>query len=329
MVLCLKLSNSVPFTLYYKGMTSKSVSIYAALTANLLIAVTKFIAGVISNSAAMIAEGVHSLVDTLNELLLLLGLYKSRKRPDELHPFGYGRELYFWSFIVSMIIMGLGGGISIYQGIIHILYPEQPGNPTISYIVLGCSALFESTSFIIAAKQFNKLRNGQTWWGAIVKSKDPSNFLVLFEDSAAVIGLSIVFICTYLNHQLQLFWLDGLASVLVGLLLVGISLILARESRSLLMGEGIAPETKKKITAIVEKDERVLRLMNIISSYQSPTEVLVVLIVVFKDNLNTQTINAASDHIRNIIKKEFKLIRFIIIQPETETQGVLLGNEVM
>lgn len=277
----------------------------------------------------MIAEGVHSLVDTLNELLLLFGLHKSKKKADDLHPFGYGKELYFWSFIVSMLIMGLGGGISIYQGIVHVIYPEQPGNPTISYIVLGCSALIEGTSFIVAAKQFNRLRGELAWWNAIVRSKDPSNFLVLFEDSAAVVGLFIVFVCTYLNHRMNLPWLDGLASVLVGCLLVGISLILARESRSLLMGEGIAPETKGKITALVEKDETVIRVMHIMSTYESPTEVLLMLIVVFKDNLNTQTINLASDRIRDAIKNEFKLVRYVIIQPETYTDGVISGNEVL
>ncbi|MDB5150748.1 MAG: cation diffusion facilitator family transporter [Mucilaginibacter sp.] len=157
-------------------MASSKKSIYSALIANLLIAITKFIAGVIGLSGSMISEGIHSLVDTANELLLLLGLHRARKEPDKTHPFGYGKELYFWSFIVSIMIFGLGGGLSIYQGILHIREPEPLGDPTLSYIVLGLSIIFEGSSLIIALKEFNAIRGGQTWWGAVVKSKDPSTF---------------------------------------------------------------------------------------------------------------------------------------------------------
>ncbi|RZK31132.1 MAG: cation diffusion facilitator family transporter, partial [Hymenobacter sp.] len=176
-------------------MASSKNSIYAALASNLLIAITKFIAGAISNSAAMIAEGVHSLVDTVNELFLLLGLHRSKKLPDATHPFGYGKELYFWSFIVSIMIFGLGGGISIYQGIAHIIKPEELGDPTINYIVLSLSIVFEGASLMVAIRHFNEVRGTTPWWQAVVKSKDPSSFLVLFEDAAAVAGLFIVMIC--------------------------------------------------------------------------------------------------------------------------------------
>ncbi|HEY4196572.1 MAG TPA: cation diffusion facilitator family transporter, partial [Mucilaginibacter sp.] len=197
-------------------MASSNKSIYSALAANLLIAITKFVAGTISNSAAMIAEGVHSVVDTINQLLLLLGINLSKKKPDKYHPFGYGKELYFWSFVVSILIFGLGGGVSMYQGISHIITPEKLGNPTWSYVVLVLSVVFEGSSFIIAAREFDKLRDGQTWWKAIKRSKDPSTFLVLFEDSAAVVGLFIVMICLYLSHKLNRPYIDGIASLLVG-----------------------------------------------------------------------------------------------------------------
>ncbi|MGI4022881.1 MAG: cation diffusion facilitator family transporter [Janthinobacterium lividum] len=298
-------------------MASSKLSIYSALAANLLISVTKFIAGAISNSSAMISEGIHSMVDTVNELLLLLGLHRSKKEPDASHPFGYGKELYFWSFIVSILIFGLGGGISIYQGISHIIKPEEVGDPTISYIVLGLSIVFESISLIVALKEFNRLRGEQSWWQAIVKSKDPTSFLVLFEDSAAVAGLFIVLICTYLNHHFHLPYLDGVASLLVGLLLVAVSSILARESRSLLMGEGIAQDSKKKISVLVEKDSAVIKVMYILSTYQSPEEVVLMLIVAFEENLNTQEINEAIYRIREAVKQEFKLVRFVMVQPET------------
>ena len=297
-------------------MASSNRSIYSALAANLLIAITKFIAGFISNSAAMLSEGVHSVVDTANQLLLLFGLHQSKKKPDTRHPFGYGKELYFYSFIVSILIFGLGGGISVYQGITHIIHPDMPGNPIWSYVVLCLSVVFEGTSFVISAKEFNKLRGDQTWWQAITNSKDPSTFLVLFEDGAAVIGLFIVMICLFLGHRYHLDYLDGVASLLVGLLLVGVSIILARESRSLLMGEGISKQTKVRIEEIVEEDADVLKLMHILSTYQSPSEILLMLIVAFKSNLNTDEINEAISRIRNRVKDEYGLIHFVIIQPE-------------
>jgi cation diffusion facilitator family transporter len=303
-------------------MASSNKSIYAALAANLLIALTKFMAGFFSNSAAMVAEGVHSVVDTANQVLLLFGLHQSRKKPDAKHPFGYGKELYFYSFIVSILIFGLGGGVSIYQGIAHIITPEVPGNPTWNYAVLGMSVIFEGSSLLIAAKEFNKLRGELSWWQAIVKSKDPSTFLVLFEDSAAVIGLVIVAVCMFIGHTYHINYLDGLASLLVGLVLIFVSIILARESRSLLMGEGIGATTKKHIIEIVEQDQDVLKLMHLMSTYQSPTEVLLMLIISFKSNLDTAGINNAIIRIRNRVKDEYSLIHFVIIQPDTFMEKV-------
>jgi len=300
-------------------MASSKNSIYSALAANLLIAVTKFAAGLFSNSAAMISEGIHSLVDTINQVLLLFGLKRSKKPADASRPFGYGRELYFYSFIVSILIFGLGGGISIYQGIIHILEPENLGDPTWNYVVLALSVVFEGTSLIIAAREFNKVRGTDSWWTAIVKSKDPSNFLVLFEDGAAVIGLFIVMICMYFSHRYDMPELDGLASLLVGLLLVGVSLILARESRSLLLGEGISDDSRQKITVITEKDPSVSKVLRMISTYQAPEDVVLMLIVAFKEELDTHEINEAIERIRKDIKKEFSLINFVIIQPEDIT----------
>ena len=303
-------------------MASSNKSIYSALAANLLIALTKFIAGFFSNSAAMIAEGVHSVVDTANQVLLLFGLRQSRKKPDATHPFGYGKELYFYSFIVSILIFGLGGGVSMFQGIYHIIHPDVPGNPKWNYVVLGISVIFEGSSLVIAAKEFNKLRGDNTWWEAITKSKDPSTFLVLFEDSAAVIGLIIVAICMYLDHTYHINYLDGLASLLVGILLICVSLILARESRSLLMGEGIGSNTKKRITEIVEQDRDVLKLMHILSTYQSPSEIVLMLIIAFKKDLDTAGINEAIARIRNIVKDEYNLVHFVIIQPEIYMEKV-------
>ena len=204
-------------------MAKNNKSIFSALIANVLIAVTKFAAGSFTNSSSMISEGIHSLVDTVNQLLLLYGLKRSKKPADNLRPFGYGKELYFWSFIVSILIFGLGGGISIYQGIEHIIHPEPLNDPRWNYAVLGMSMILEGWSLIVAIKEFDKVRNGLTWWKAIIKSKDPSSFLVLFEDGAAVLGLLIVLVFMLIGHHFQLEYMDGIASVLIGLLLVFVS----------------------------------------------------------------------------------------------------------
>jgi cation diffusion facilitator family transporter len=297
-------------------MAKYNKSIYAALAANVFIAVIKFVAGTFSNSAAMISEGVHSLVDTVNQLLILYGIRESKRKADAERPFGYGRELYFWSFIVSILIFGLGGGVSIYQGYTHIIKPKDLGDPTWNYIVLGTSAFFEGISLIIAIREFNKVRDGLSWWQAIRESKDPSTFLVLFEDGAAVCGLSIVAICMYLGHRLDCPYLDGIASLLVGLLLVAVSLVLARESRSLLMGEGISSKIKNKIIATAEKDPAVMKVQYILSIYRAPDDVLLMLIIAFKPDLDTADINESIVRIRTSIKEQFGLMKFVAIQPE-------------
>jgi cation diffusion facilitator family transporter len=303
-----------------KTKSGSKKSIYSALIANMLIAVTKFIAGYFSSSAAMISEGIHSLVDTVNQILLLFGLHQSKKPADARRPFGYGKELYFWSFIVSILIFGLGGGLSIYQGITHIIHPDELRDATWNYVVLGLSVIFEGSSLYIAYKEFNAVRGDDTLWTAIVKSKNPANFLVLFEDGGAVLGLIIVALCLFLGHHFNLPYLDGVASLLVGILLVAISIILARESRSLLMGEGIAAETQQKIIELAQKDTNVIQARHILSTYQSPEEVVLMLIIAFKEDLDTEEINEAIIRIRTTIKKAYPFVSFIIIQPEAFRQ---------
>ncbi|WP_210151555.1 cation diffusion facilitator family transporter [Chryseobacterium scophthalmum] len=251
-----------------------------------------------------------------NELLLLYGLKRSMKPAHQSHPFGYGKEFYFWSFVVYILIFGPGGALSIYQGISHIIEPEVMKNPFWNYLVLVLSLIFEGTSLFIAVKEFNKTRNGMKWWDAIIKSKDPASFLVVFEDGAAVAGLLVVMVLMGLSHSFQIPELDGLASVIVGLILVFVSFILARESRSLLMGEGIAPETREKIAKLAEKDIAVVKTKSILSTYQSPEEVVLMLIIDFEDHLDTEEITEAIKRIRENIKREFPLVHFVIIQPE-------------
>ncbi|MGN6569101.1 MAG: cation diffusion facilitator family transporter [Flavipsychrobacter sp.] len=297
-------------------MSSSKKSIYSAMFADMLIAITKFIAGGISHSTTMIAEGVHSLVDTSNGLLLLFGFKKSKQKPDGRHPFGYGREIYFWSFIVSILIFGLGGGVSIYQGITHMIKPVHQHHPLMNYIVLAISFVFEVVSIIIPARQFIREKGDLSWWQGLINSKDPAVFTVLLEDFAGILGVIIAAISIFINQQFKLPYADGLGSLLVGILLVVVSLIIARESRSLLMGEGIADENHRKIIRLVEKDKAVQKVISMHSTYQSPDEVVLMLIVAFKDNLVTEDINDAIDRLRKTIRKQFPRIRYIMIEPQ-------------
>lgn len=297
-------------------------SIYAALTANIIIAATKFIAGGISKSSAMISEAVHTLADCFNELFLLLGIYRSNKKRDKTHPFGYGKELYFWSFIVSILIFGLGAGASFYQGIVHLRHPRLPGQLTLSYIVLACAFISEGASFVIALKEFNKIRGDQSFWAAVRSSKDPTDFIVLFEDGTAVIGVVLVFISLFAGHLLKNPYLDGIASILVGLLLTASSAVLARESRSLLMGEGISPVTERKIVSIVKSDPGVVDIFRVFSIYESPDEVLIVLLISFKPELTTSQMNDTITRIKERIRGQFKKINYIIIQPQADKESL-------
>jgi len=317
-LLTLRLNCSYQQVLYLSSMAKNNKSIYTALAANVLIAVTKFIAGAYSNSSSMVSEGIHSLVDTVDQLLLLYGLNRSKKPADATRPFGYGKELYFWSFIVSILIFGLGGGLSLYQGVQHIIHPEALGNPTWNYVVLAVSLVLEGWSFLVARKEFNKVRNGLSYWQAIVNSKDPASFLVLFEDGAAVLGLIVVFVFMVVGHHFNIAYLDGVASVVIGLILVFVSAILARESRSLLLGESITPETKQQIQLITEKNEHVVGVINIISTYQSPEEVILMILCNFKPDLDTEDIANAIKSIRVAIKQAYPLVRYVIIQPQLE-----------
>jgi len=287
-----------------------------ALAANIVIAVCKFIAGGISKSSAMISEGVHSLVDSVNELLLLYGIHRSNRQRDKTHPFGYGRELYFWSFIVSILIFALGAGVSFYQGVNHIRHPQLADDFVWNYAVLGISFLSEGSSFLIALKEFNKTRGEEPLWQAIKRSKDPATFMVLFEDGAALLGVLAVFICLYIGQQTKNPYLDGVASLLVGLILTIASALLARESRSLLMGEGISDQTEQAIVALIEKGFSPTKVKKMFSIYESPEEVLLVLVLSFQPDIRTEGLSDKIDEVKKAIREKYPKINYIIIQPD-------------
>jgi cation diffusion facilitator family transporter len=295
-------------------MARSNRSIYWALAANIAIAVVKFIAGGISKSSAMISEGIHSLVDSVNELLLLYGIHRSNRQKDKQHPFGYGRELYFWSFIVAILIFALGAGVSFFQGYNQLKNPALGDRIGWSYAVLGASLIFDGGSFLIAFKDFNKTRSKASVWESVKDSKDPTRFMVLFEDGAAVLGVLTVGLCLFVGQELKNPYFDGIASMLVGLILTASSALMARESQSLLMGEGISARTEQKINAIIQEDASV-RVQRFFSIYQSPEEVLIVIIIAFKPQLTTAALNRKINAIKTKIREKFPKINYIIIQP--------------
>ncbi len=295
-------------------MPSSKLPIYSALVANIIIAITKFIAAAITGSSAMISEGIHSVVDTANELLLLLGISKSKKPADKKRPFGYGRELYFWSFIVSILIFGVGGGIAFYEGITHLQHPHIIEDPMWSYIVLAASLIFNLVSFLIALKAFNKNRKDNVW-KTIRKSKDPSNIVILFEDAGDVLGVAVALAGVYFGYRYQNPYYDGIASVIIGIILTAISFLLARESRSLLMGESVDESTVDAVIKISESDEGIEKVFYPLTVYLSPEEIVLVLETVFKNDLTTKQINEAIERIQAEIQSQYPDIKKIFIEP--------------
>ncbi len=299
-------------------MPSSKIAIYSALFANLAIAAVKFIAAGVTGSSAMVSEGIHSVVDTGNEVLLLLGISKSQRPPDKKRPFGYGKDLYFWSFIVSLLIFAVGAGVSFYEGVMHLQHPNEISDPLWNYVVLGFALVFDGTSFIIALKQFNKERGDTPFWQAVEKSKDPTNFVVLFEDAADVVGLLIAFAGVFLGHYFHNALFDGFASIAIGLLLSAVAILLARESYSLLMGETASPEVLEHIMQMASEDENIIQVEHPMSMFLGPEEIVLVLYAVFPDGLTTRELNNTMERIKHRIIEKYPYFKRIIIQPRND-----------
>ncbi|MGE5520929.1 MAG: cation diffusion facilitator family transporter [Candidatus Dadabacteria bacterium] len=300
-------------------MASSKPAIYSALIANLIIAVTKFIAAAITGSSAMVSEGIHSVVDTTNEILLLVGIRQAAKPPDVERPFGYGKELYFWSFIVSILIFSVGGGISFYEGFTHLQHPEMIKDPFWSYIVLGIAFVSDGISFIIALKNFNRHRGDKPFWSSVKKSKDPTSFVVLFEDAADVLGLLVAFIGVYLGHKLQNPYFDGFASIVIGLILTAISIVLTKESRSLLMGETASTKLIKEIVEITESHEVIASVHEHLSMVLGPSEILLILKLTVNQNIPSFKLMEVLNKIKGQVKKDHPQVKLLFIEPEIKT----------
>jgi cation diffusion facilitator family transporter len=273
-------------TTHKTGKSESVFAIYAAIAGNVAIAITKFVAAAFTGSSAMLSEAIHSTVDTGNGLLILLGVRKSRKPPDADHPFGHGHELYFWTLVVGVLVFAVGGGMSTYEGIMHVLQPRIPENSVWSYATLGIAAVFEGTTWLFGWKAFSSERGRRGVLETIHETKDPSSFTVLLEDSAALLGLVFAFFGIFLGQQFELPYLDGVASVVIGLLLCGVAGLMVYESKGLLIGEGLDSESLKSIRALVETDPAVERVRHLHTMYLGPHEVLLTIELSFDSELS-------------------------------------------
>lgn len=289
--------------------------IYAALAGNLAIAVTKAGAAAYTGSSAMFSEAIHSAVDTGNQGLLLLGLKRAARPPDATHPFGHGMELYFWAFVVALMIFALGGAFSIYEGVHKILSPEPIESAWVNYAVLGASILFEGYSFSVALKEFNSLHAGEPFWDAIRASKDPSVFAVLLEDSAALAGLLVAILGVGLSQWLAMPMLDGVASVVIGLLLVITAVFLARETLSLLTGESASRTVLADVRRVLGADPRVQAVDEVLSMQLGPREVLVAVTIDFQDDLPGDAVERAAAELTLAVEAAHPEITRLFMRP--------------
>jgi len=295
------------------GHGSKKV-IYAALVGNSLIAVTKFAAAAYTGSSAMLSEGIHSLVDTGNQGLLLYGIRKSRQPADKNHPFGYGAELYFWAFVVAILIFAVGAGVSIYEGIQKVIHPHPVTDPYIAYVVLTLAMIFEGFAWWIAYKEFNQYRGSKSFARAMRESKDPTVFTVLFEDTAAMLGLIVAFAGLLGAQFLNLPWLDGAASIAIGLVLAATAALLAYETKGLLIGEGASPEIVNSIKSIVAAAPAVHSLNEIRTLHRGPQDILLALSVDFEDGVNVGTVEDTIYALEIAIKKQNPAVTRLFIE---------------
>jgi cation diffusion facilitator family transporter len=296
--------------------SSKKV-IYAALLGNVLVALTKFLAAGVTGSSAMISEGVHSLVDTGNEVLLLYGLRRAARPPDEAHPLGHGRELYFWSFIVALLIFAVGAGVSLYEGITHVLHAAPLTTPVVNYVVLALAVLFESGSWWVAFREFRATKGEQGYYEAVRESKDPPGFLVLFEDSAALVGLFIALVGTAAADLLELPVLDGVASIAIGLVLAVVALFLAQESKALLIGEGASREIVASICRIAGSERGVEHANGLFTVHLGPRQVVAALSVDFADDLSARDVEDIVARIERRIRDRHPEVISILIKPQS------------
>jgi len=297
--------------------TSSKKVIYAALAGNGLIAVTKFIAAAITGSSAMFSEGIHSVVDTGNQVLLLHGMRKARKPPCDRFPFGHGKEIYFWSFAVAILIFAVGSGVSLYEGIIHTIHPEPMGNPMVNYMVLGLAMLFEGAAWFFALTEFTKSKGKWGYIEAVQRGKDPTLFVVLFEDSAAMLGIVVAFLGVLLVDLTGILIFDGIASIIIGLILGGTAIWLAYETKGLLIGESANEMVIKGIREIILKYDGIDNLNEVLTMHMGPDFVLVNVSIDFKGDIPAGDLENIIARMDKQIKESFPTVKRIFVEAES------------
>lgn len=295
-------------------MAESRMVVIGAVAANVAIAITKFIAAGLSGSSAMLSEAIHSTVDTGNELLLLIGMRRSARPPDAAHPFGYGKEIYFWSLMVAVLIFGVGGGVSIWEGVMHVRQPEPSRNVGWSYAVLAVSALFEGASFFFAVHAIWKEKGKRSFLRALHASKDPSTFTVVAEDGAALAGIAIAAAGLWSSRHFGMPVLDGVASIAIGVLLAGVAMLLIMETRGLLVGEGVDREMAAIIQRLALADPEVAAASLPATMYFGPDNVLVALDVEFRPEAETDEINRSILRVERAIRDRFRAVRRVYIE---------------
>jgi cation diffusion facilitator family transporter len=300
--------------------TSSKFVIYAALAGNLLIAITKFAAAGWTGSSAILSEAVHSLVDSGNQVLMLYGIHRAQQPPDERHPFGYGRELYFWSFIVALLIFSLGAGLSFYEGVTHIQNPIPITDPTVNYIVLAISLAFEGTTCWIAFRAFEQQRGKLPFIEAATRSRDPSSFLVLFEDAAAILGIFIALAGIVAAETLDIPQLDGVASIGIAAVLAATAIFLARECKGLLIGEPARTQTLQSIRAIAQNLPGVDSLGRLMTAHLAPEQIVAILEIDFADHLSAPEVQDLTRKVERLVKQAHPDVIAFFVNPKSDVR---------
>ncbi len=296
--------------------SSKKV-IYAALIGNAIIAVAKFIVSAMTGSSAMFSEGIHSVVDTGNQVLLLFGLKQAKKPPNEKYPFGHGKEVYFWSFVVALLIFAVGSGLSIFKGIQHVYHPTEITSPLLAYLVLGFAMLIEGFVFFIAIKEFNKSKGDRGYLEAIQEGKDPGLFVVLLEDAAAMAGLLVAMIGIALSQITGNYIFDGIASILIGVILAAVAILLAVETKGLLIGESANKHVVYGIRDVLNQTRGVQKVNEVLTMHMGPEYILVNLSVEFSDHIRTDKMETLISQLDREIKTKHKHVKRIFIEAES------------
>jgi len=308
-----------------KGSWRDDIVLYGALAANLGIGVAKFVAAAITGSSSMLTEGFHSCVDSGNQILLLYGQKAAKRPPDHIHPFGYGRELYFWAFVVAILIFAVGAGVSIYEGFVHIANPEPLRDPLINYIVLGFAFLLEGGSWLLALREFGAAKGNRGWWQAIRRSKDPAAFIVLFEDSAALAGLAVAAIGVWASHHFAEPRVDGIASIVIGCILTLVAILLARESKGLLIGERADPDIVEAVRKIVAAHPAIERVNHVRTIHTAPDSIFVAISADFRDAVTMGEGETMIEAIETELKTKLPMLSSIYIRPEKTRDAAILA----